>query len=150
MLIAALIFLVEGLAPFSGFVGDLIFDRVVFIGARHIDRGAGDRVPARVDDLSLDGALIETQDLDVAIGDEVFLAFKAPRTRFWMDARARVVRLVRGRRREDRGKRGIGIEFVEMDGVYRAVLRGALQYIPPPAPTRPYRQSSSTVTVALV
>jgi hypothetical protein len=100
------------------------------------------RIGLRSRDMSIAGALIETEDLDVALGDEVFLAFKAPRTRFWMDTRARVVRILRGRRREDGGKRGIGVEFVEMDGIYRAVLRGALQNIPPPVPARPQRETS--------
>jgi hypothetical protein len=107
------------------------------------------RIGLRTRDLSLAGALVETEDLDVEIGEEVFLAFKAPRTRFWMDARARVVRLLHGRRREDAGKRAIGLEFVELDGVYRAVLRGALQYLPPPIPRRPQRESIIEVVVDL-
>ena len=106
------------------------------------------RIGLRSRDLSVAGALIETEDLDVAIGDEVFLAFKAPRTSFWIDTRARVVRLLRGRRREDGGLQGIGLEFVEMDGIYRAVLRGALRNIPPPAPARPHRETTVPIIAA--
>lgn len=100
-------------------------------------------------DLSLGGALIETEDVDVEVGDEVFLAFKAPRTRFWMDSRARVVRVLHGRRREDAGKRGIGLEFVELDGIYRSVLAGALRFMPPPLPKRPQRESCTQIVTTL-
>jgi hypothetical protein len=107
------------------------------------------RIGLRSRDMSLDGALIEVRDIDVEVGDEVFLAFKAPRTRFWMDARARVVRVLRGRRREDRGKPAIGLEFVELDGIYRAVLADALRTIPPPVPLRPHRESTSHVVLSI-
>ncbi len=100
-------------------------------------------------DLSLGGALIDTRDLDLAIGDEVFLALKAPGTRFWMDTRARVVRLLRGRRHEDLGRLAIGVEFVELDGIYRAVLGAALRFMPPPVPSRPHRTTTRTALVAI-
>src|SRR5687768_15070244 len=63
-------------------------------------------------DLSTEGAFLET-DLELDLGEEVYLAFQAPRTRLWMDARAHVVRRIAGRRRGDRA-RGVGLRFDEL------------------------------------
>lgn len=105
------------------------------------------RIGMRTRDLSIAGALIEVTDANVSIGDEVYLSFKAPRTAFWIDTRARVVRLLRGRRRGEEGQLAIGVEFLELDGAYRAVLEASLRNIPPPLPARPYRESSVEVLV---
>ncbi len=107
------------------------------------------RIGVRSRDLSLAGALLETEEVEAEVGDEVFLAFKAPHTRLWIDARARIVRVLHGRRREDEGRLGLGVEFIELDRIYRAVLDGALRHIPPPLPTRPQRETWSLVTVDL-
>lgn len=87
-------------------------------------------------DVSTEGAFLLTDVDDVEIGEEVFLAFRVPRTRTWMDARSIVVRKSRGLRRDDFGK-GVGLRFIEMDGIDRALLSAAIVRLPPPIPTRP-------------
>jgi hypothetical protein len=86
-------------------------------------------------------------ELEVVVGDEVFLAFKAPRTRLWIDTRARVARVLHGRRRGENGKLAIGVEFVDLDEIYRSILEDSLRNIPPPLPSRPIRQSHVEVLV---
>lgn len=88
-------------------------------------------------DLSPEGAFLET-DAVVELGEEVYVSFQAPRTRMWVDARARVVRHVAGRRSGDRA-RGIGLRFEAIDPMDRAVLAGSLERVPPPVPARHVR-----------
>jgi hypothetical protein len=87
-------------------------------------------------DLSAEGAFLASDVEGIALGEEVFLSFRAPRTRHWMDARAIVVRRSRGLRRDDFEK-GLGLHFIEMDGIDRALLSAAIVRLPPPIPTRP-------------
>lgn len=87
-------------------------------------------------DLSAEGAFLSTNVEGIALGEEIFLSFRAPRTRQWMDARAIVVRKSRGLRRDDLGK-GVGLHFIEMDAIDRAVLSAAIVRLPPPIPSRP-------------
>ena len=98
-------------------------------------------------DLSAEGAFLET-DADVEIGEEIYIAFQAPRTRLWMDARARVVRHVRGRRAGD-SSRGVGLRFETIDAVDRAVLEGSLSALPPPVPARPVRADYASAVLAI-
>lgn len=98
------------------------------------DRGfrlAGDRIL----DLSAEGAFLVTQ-LSLELGDEVILSFKAPRTRFWIDARGVVVRQIAGKRKSDRA-RGVGLRFLPIEGAERAVLEATLSKAPPTLPRRP-------------
>ena len=85
-------------------------------------------------DLSPEGMLLRS-DAEVTLGEEVYVALKPPGSGWWIDAVARVARIVAGRRTGDRG-RGIGLEFVSMDPVDRAMLRGRLLGYPPPLPWR--------------
>lgn len=97
---------------------------------------AGFRLLAdRTLDLSLAGMLVDTRGSYAALGEEVFVSFRAPRSHLWMDARATVTRLVKGRRAEDRAV-GVGLVFTELDEIDRAVLRFKLQGTPPPVPAR--------------
>jgi hypothetical protein len=100
-------------------------------------------------DLSPDGAFVET-DLEVALGEEIYLSIQLPRTRVWIDAIARVVRLSRGRR-EGGDVRGVGVRFEVIDGPDRAILVGSLAALPPPRPKRPIRAdyAASVLAVAL-
>ena len=93
------------------------------------------RIGGRMLDLSGDGAFVATDTIDLAIGEEVFLAFKAPRTSQWVDARAIVSRRSRGRRKDDHPM-GLGLDFLEMGAVDRAILTASLTRLPPPIPTR--------------
>ncbi len=95
----------------------------------------------RVCDLSEEGAFVL---LDPGVrpprpGTEVFVSLRVPHSRHWVGAVARVSRLVAGRRQSDPGA-GIGLRFVEMDRVERAMLRSSLPGLPPPLPTRHLRR----------
>src|SRR5262245_58413747 len=98
-------------------------------------------------DVSPYGAFLET-DVDVEVGDEVYLSFEAPRSRIWVDACARVVRIVRGRRASDR-TRGVGLTFEEIEPIDRAVLRASLELVPPPVPARPPRRDYAAAARAI-
>lgn len=92
------------------------------------------RIGTLIHDLSEEGALVRLERL-VQIGDEVYLSFQAPKTRAWVDACARVVRLERGRREGDLGS-AAGLRFESISPLDRALLAGALHALPPPLPRR--------------
>jgi len=85
-------------------------------------------------DLSDEGLLLHSS-APVAIGERVFVSLEAPGMRDWVDAEADVVRIVRGRRDTDM-LCGIGLAFVRMDPLDRAILRASLARRPPPIPAR--------------
>lgn len=93
------------------------------------------RIGGRILDLADDGCFVATETIDLDLGEEVFLAFQAPRTQQWVDARGIVVRRSRGLRRDDHPK-GLGLELVDMSPVERAILSASLVRLPPPIPTR--------------
>jgi hypothetical protein len=92
------------------------------------------QIGGRILDLSDDGCFITTRTLDVEIGEEVYLSFRAPRTRQWIDACATVVRRSRGLRRDDHPM-GLGLSM-HLGGVERAILSATIVRLPPPIPTR--------------
>jgi hypothetical protein len=91
-------------------------------------------IGGRILDLSDDGCFVATSTIDLEIGEEVYLSFRAPRTRQWMDACGTVVRRSRGLRRDDHPK-GLGLAM-ELGAVERAILSATLVRLPPPIPTR--------------
>ena len=93
------------------------------------------RIGERLLDLSRDGALLRTYR-DLSLCEEVLLAFRAPRTRQWIDARAIVVRKVRGVRTTDRGE-AVGLSFLPLEPIQDVVLTAALDRVPPTLPARP-------------
>lgn len=86
-------------------------------------------------DVSTDGMLLETHGAFARVGEEVIVSLRAPDSRVWVDAIARVARIVTGRRRTDRAQ-AIGLEFVSMDATDRAILGAKLRGYPPPLPSR--------------
>lgn len=92
-------------------------------------------IGSMIRDISEQGVLVSL-DAYVELGEEVYLSFQAPRTRAWIDACARVVRIERGRRGSDAGS-AAGLLFEEMSALDRALLAGALLRLPPPVPRRP-------------
>ena len=88
-------------------------------------------------DLSEQGMLLRS-DAEVLPGESVIISMRAPRSRLWLDAEARVVRLVAGRRGRDVG-RAVGLRFERMDAIDYAVLVGSLRGLPPPLPGRELR-----------
>jgi hypothetical protein len=98
-------------------------------------------------DLSEQGMLLHSS-ASVALGETVYVAVKAPNTIEWVDAEAEVVRLVRGRRTTD-GRCGIGLRFVHMDALDRAILSGSLYELPPPIPARGVRKDYAEAVRAI-
>jgi hypothetical protein len=88
-------------------------------------------------DVSPGGMLVMTMR-DCAPGDDLLVSFRASDLGIWFEARAKVARVVRGRRPKDLG-RGIGITFTRLDPVAKLVLRGHLRRTAPPVPQREAR-----------
>jgi hypothetical protein len=89
---------------------------------------------ARVIDLSADGMLFAFgQRIDD--GAELDVSFKAAQPAIWFDARARVTRVVRGRRKGDAGS-AVGLRFESLSAVAHLILRGYLRNLPRPDPRR--------------
>lgn len=86
-------------------------------------------------DVSSQGMLLETHGEFARLGEEVIVSFQPPSSRVWIDAVARVARLVTGRRRSDRAQ-AVGLSFVSMDAADRAILSAKLRGHPPPVPGR--------------
>lgn len=89
-------------------------------------------------DLSTAGMLVRVERSPVEVGEEVIVAFRAPRSRMWFDAVATITRVVRGRRPRDGGQ-AVALRFHELPAVDRAVLDAKLQGFPPPLPARRLR-----------
>ena len=114
----------------------------------HVVREHGfKRIAQTTLDVSTSGVRV-LSDADVEIGDEVVLSLKLPRSREWVDALGRIVRVERGTRDRDEG-RAVAIRFTAIDPVDRAMLDGATAAIPPPVPRRSVRMDyAATVRLA--
>ena len=88
-------------------------------------------------DLSPDGMLV-LAEANVLTGERVLVSFRAPRSRWWIDAEASVARVVHGRRAGDQG-RCFGLAFDGLDGREQRLLRSVLRGLPPPLPLRASR-----------
>ena len=102
----------------------------------------------RVLDLSPRGMLLETRGAFARLGEEVIVSFRPPRSRMWVDAQARVARIVSGRRRGDRAQ-AVGLSFVEMGAGDRAFLTAKLRGYPPPIPARPRAVDYATAVASI-
>ena len=102
---------------------------------------------ARLRDLSPEGAFLETE-ADVELGEEVYIALQPPRTRLWIDVRARVARVVPARRAGDVA-RGVGLRFDPLEPADRAVLEATLEHLPPPVPARAVRADYAAAVLAI-
>ncbi len=98
-------------------------------------------------DLSEEGMLLHSS-APVVLGEMVYVAVKAPNTHEWVDAEAEVVRLVKGRRTNE-ARCGIGLRFVQMDALDRAILAGSLFDLPPPVPARGIRKDYAEAVRAI-
>jgi len=95
-------------------------------------------VAVRGIDLSPDGMLVECDHADVAAGDELIVSFNVPQTRWWFDSETRVTRVIEGRRPAD-DCRALGLRFLTLDGISRALVTAKLRGVPPPVPARSAR-----------
>ncbi len=88
-------------------------------------------------DISPEGMLVVCGD-DIRIGEKVLVSFRAPRTPIWFHAEGRVMRVVQGRRPNDRG-RALGLRFENAEPSMRSALTELLRGVPPPVPARNIR-----------
>lgn len=109
--------------------------RGVRIGCEAVAEDGFRPLGRRTLDVSTDGMLLETHGTFARVGEEVFVSFQPPNSRVWVDAVAKVARVVTGRRRTDRAQ-AIGLSFVSMDATDRAILSAKLRGHPPPIPGR--------------
>ena len=89
-------------------------------------------------DLSTRGMLVRARER-VLTGEEVVVAFQAPRSNLWFDALGTVTRVLHGRRPGDYGV-CLGIEFYAMSPATERLLFEHLRGIPGPEALRPLRQ----------
>jgi len=88
-------------------------------------------------DLSTKGMLVRAC-ARVLTGEEVFLAFRPPRSNRWLDAQGVVSRVVHGRRPGDLGL-SFGVEICAMEEDQRQHLFDQLRGLYAPDPMRPPR-----------
>ncbi len=97
------------------------------------------RIGTKTLDVSTDGMRISIDQCEeVCVGDELFVSFQMTPMGLWFDARAKVMRVVHGRRPGDQGPE-IGIRFENLSAVTRLIMQGALRKVPPPLPKRATR-----------
>lgn len=75
-------------------------------------------------DLSPSGLLVRTDGTAVELGERVLVSFRPPGSRVFIDAEARVVRLVTG---QSPGAPAVGLELREVSAFDRALLSGILE-----------------------
>lgn len=78
----------------------------------------------RIVDISPDGLLLSANGTPAEVGETVIVSFKPPRSTVWIDAEARVVRLVTGSRP---GAPGIGLRLDDLSAFDSALLAGTLE-----------------------
>lgn len=98
-------------------------------------------------DLSPEGMLVSTR-ARVEVGEELLVSFRVPGTLRWIDTMARVARVVRGDRKNDRG-RALGLAFAPLHKRQSRLVRDSLSCFPPPFPARALRVDYAA-TAALI
>ncbi len=88
-------------------------------------------------DLSLQGMGVRAL-YPASEGSPVLVSFRLPNSSLYIDVEAKIARMVWGRRREDAGAM-LGLSFVDLPRVDRAILASRLRGLPPPAPKRRVR-----------
>jgi hypothetical protein len=84
--------------------------------------------------------MLVASDARVLTGESLIVTFRMPFSRTWVDAEATVARVIHGRRPTDR-RRALGLFFDHIDDRSRSLLRTNLSELPPPLPTRAYREA---------
>lgn len=88
-------------------------------------------------DLSLEGMGVRAL-LPASEGSPVLVSFRLPQSSLYIDVEAQIARMAWGRRREDGGA-VLGLRFVALPRVDRAILASRLRGLPPPVPRRRVR-----------
>jgi Tfp pilus assembly protein PilZ len=98
----------------------------------------------RTVDLSAGGLLLPSE-MDVDIGEDVMVSFRATTFGLLFATSGSVARVLDVRRAKDK-QRCVGVHF-ELPALSRHYLRGALRRVPPPLPKRP-RQTEKRIDYA--
>jgi len=101
-------------------------------------------VADRIVDLSDSGLRVMPAD-PALTGERLLVSFKLPKSRIWIDAEATVTRVVHGRRPGEH-TRGLGLEFDNLEGLPRFMLKRLLKKAPP---TPPGQRSGRRRTLSL-
>lgn len=75
-------------------------------------------------DLSEKGLLLRSDGTPAEVGETVLVSFRPPGSTQWVDAEAKVVRLITG---NAPGAPGLGLELLELPPFERGLLAGALE-----------------------
>jgi hypothetical protein len=89
------------------------------------------------EDLSTQGMRVRAL-LPARVGTRVLASFRVPGSSLYIDTEAEVVRVLWGRRSGDQGS-SLGLRFLDLSRVDRAILASRLAGLPPPAPERSLR-----------
>ena len=88
-------------------------------------------------DLSLEGMGVRAL-FPASEGSPVLVSFRLPSSSLYIDVEAQIARMAWGRRQEDAGA-VLGLRFVDLGRVDRAILAERLRGLPPPVPRRRVR-----------
>ncbi len=98
-------------------------------------------------DLSVRGMRVEAL-MPAPVGSIVLASFRVPGSSLYIDVNAEVVRVQWGRRRGDQVS-ALGLRFVGMSNIDRAILGSRLLGLPPPTPERELRLDYASSVMAL-
>ena len=98
-------------------------------------------------DLSTKGMLVRGVGLRVLTGEELYIAFRPPRSNHWIDCHGYVARVLHGRRPGDKGL-SFGIEFDAMDRSDEELIFEKLRGMSAPDALRPPRPLVVTTRAA--
>ena len=105
------------------------------------------KVGGTIRDFSQEGMLLQSTS-PLALGEEVYLSFRAPRTTQWVSLVARVSRTHAKQGSDGTGQHTwlAGITITEMDSVERSILMGAVSLLP----ERPRKRNAARDYAAFV
>lgn len=105
------------------------------------------KIGGTIRDFSDEGMLLQTT-APLALGEELYLSFRAPKTTQWVSLVARVSRTHAKQAHEGTGQHTwlAGITITEMDGVERSILMGAVSLLP----ERPRKRNAARDYAAFV
>jgi hypothetical protein len=98
-------------------------------------------------DLSVRGMRVQAL-MPAAVGTVVLVSFRVPGSSLYIDVEAEVVRVQWGRRRGD-ATSALGLRFLGLSNIDRAILGSRLAGLPPPAPERELRPDYAASVMAL-
>ncbi|MFT3923467.1 MAG: PilZ domain-containing protein [Myxococcales bacterium] len=83
-----------------------------------------------------------------AVGTKVLVSFRVPGSSLYIDVDAEVVRVLWGRRKGDQCS-ALGLRFLNLSRIDRAILGSRLQGLPPPRPERELRFDYASTVLSL-